>query len=142
MCFKIFYCLAWFWLNYSIHGGSISFYEIFSGVQHLEFDFKKFTDRESLLVALDVLRHVSGITRVGGAFEFTWAMMTAERGMRGANVPKILYLLSDGRTHDFPKDSEMAEAMRRAMPNFDIWAYGTGEYVAMSELVKITRVRT
>ena len=48
----------------------------FSGVQHLEFDFKKFNDREDVVSALDVLRHVSGITRVGGAFEFTLNKMT------------------------------------------------------------------
>ncbi|VDK84531.1 unnamed protein product [Cylicostephanus goldi] len=42
----------------------------FSGTQHLEFNFNKFTSREDLLAALDVLRHVSGITRIGGAFEF------------------------------------------------------------------------
>uniref|UniRef100_A0A915CNC4 Uncharacterized protein n=1 Tax=Ditylenchus dipsaci TaxID=166011 RepID=A0A915CNC4_9BILA len=98
----------------------------FSGVQHLEFDFTKFTDREELLQALDVLRFVSGITR----------------GLRPSNVPKIVYLLSDGRTHDFPKDSEMADLMRRSIPNLDIWAYGTGEYVAMMELTKITKDET
>ncbi|VDM81857.1 unnamed protein product [Strongylus vulgaris] len=42
----------------------------FSGTQHLEFNFHKFTTRGELLAALDVLRHVSGITRIGGAFEF------------------------------------------------------------------------
>lgn len=51
-----------------------------------------------------------------------------------------MYLLSDGRTHDFPKDSEMAEVLRQKIPNLDIWSYGTGEYVAMSELLKITKV--
>ena len=61
--------------------------------------------------------------------------------MRGANVPKIVYLLSDGRTHDYPKDSEMADLMRRTVPNVNIWAYGTGDYVALGELAKITRVR-
>lgn len=59
--------------------------------------------------------------------------------MRGLNVPKILYLLSDGRTHDFPKDSEMADQLRK-VPNLEIWAYGTGEYVAMYELSNITKV--
>ncbi|KAK0418082.1 hypothetical protein QR680_013360 [Steinernema hermaphroditum] len=111
----------------------------FSGVQHMEFDFLRFTNREDLLSALGVLRHVSGITRVGGAFEFTMSKMTPEHGMRDNTVPKIVYLLSDGRTHDFPKDEEMANAMRKRFPNLDIWAYGTGEYVAMSELLKITR---
>ncbi|KAI1721088.1 von willebrand factor type A domain-containing protein [Ditylenchus destructor] len=112
----------------------------FSGVQHLEFDFNKFTDRDELLSVLSVLRHVSGITRVGGAFEFTMSMLkNSSGGVRPANVPKIVYLLSDGRTHDFPKDSEMADEMRHRIPNIDIWAYGTGEYVAMSELIKITK---
>ncbi|VDM25595.1 unnamed protein product [Toxocara canis] len=111
----------------------------FSGVQHLEFNFNKFTNRDDILSALDVLRHVSGITRVGGAFEFALNKLNPENGMRPSNVPKIVYLLSDGRTHDFPKDAEMADLMRRQIPNVDIWAYGTGEYVAMSELVNITR---
>uniref|UniRef100_A0AC34QTC8 Uncharacterized protein n=1 Tax=Panagrolaimus sp. JU765 TaxID=591449 RepID=A0AC34QTC8_9BILA len=111
----------------------------FSGVQHLEFDFNKFKDREDLLGALDVLRHVSGITRVGGAFEFTMNKMTFENGMRDSSVPKIVYLLSDGRTHDYPKDAEMSELMRRKIPNVDIWAYGTGEYIAWNELSNITK---
>uniref|UniRef100_A0A0N5AE05 VWFA domain-containing protein n=1 Tax=Syphacia muris TaxID=451379 RepID=A0A0N5AE05_9BILA len=111
----------------------------FSGVQHLEFNFNKFTNRDDILSALDVLRHVSGITRVGGAFEFAISKMTPENGMRPSNVPKIVYLLSDGRTHDFPKDSEMADLMRKTIPNIDIWAYGTGDYVAWNELVNITK---
>ncbi|VDK29416.1 unnamed protein product, partial [Anisakis simplex] len=59
--------------------------------------------------------------------------------MRPGTVPKIVYLLSDGRTHDYPKDVEMSELMRSQIPNLDIWAYGTGEYVAMNELINITR---
>ncbi|VDD88055.1 unnamed protein product [Enterobius vermicularis] len=111
----------------------------FSGVQHLEFNFNKFTNRDDILGALDVLRHVSGITRVGGAFEFALTKMTPENGMRSSNVPKIVYLLSDGRTHDYPKDAEMSDLMRRKIPNVDIWAYGTGDYVAWNELINITR---
>ncbi|KAL6726331.1 hypothetical protein Aduo_008316 [Ancylostoma duodenale] len=112
----------------------------FSGTQHLEFNFNKFTTREELLAALDVLRHVSGITRIGGAFEFALEMLkNPANGMRDANIPKILYLLSDGRTHDYPKDWEMVDVVRRSIPNIDIWAYGTGNYVAMSALVNYTR---
>ncbi|KAL3118531.1 hypothetical protein niasHT_000296 [Heterodera trifolii] len=112
----------------------------FSGVQHLEFDFNKFTHRDELLSALDVLRHVSGITRVGGAFEFAIsALENASHGIRPSAVPKIVFLLSDGRTHDFPTDSEMAEKLRKKVSNSDIWAYGTGEYVALAELMKITK---
>ena len=59
--------------------------------------------------------------------------------MRDSSVPKIVYLLSDGRTHDYPKDAEMSEAMRKRFSNLDIWAYGTGEYVAMPELLNITK---
>lgn len=112
----------------------------FSGTQHLEFNFNKFSSREDLLAALDVLRHVSGITRIGGAFEFTLeALKEPSNGLRDASVPKILYLLSDGRTHDYPKDWEMANAVRRSIPNIDIWAYGTGNYVAMTALVNYTQ---
>ncbi|CAD5221877.1 unnamed protein product [Bursaphelenchus xylophilus] len=111
----------------------------FSGVQHLEFDFNSFKDREDLLVALDVLRHVSGITRVGGAFEFALSVMKPEHGMRDASVRKVVFLLSDGRTHDFPKDSIAADQLRNQIPNVSIWAYGTGEYVAMNELINITK---
>ncbi|VDL84595.1 unnamed protein product [Nippostrongylus brasiliensis] len=113
------------------------------GTQHLEFNFHKFTSREDLLAALDVLRHVSGITRIGGAFEFTLeAMKDRSNGLRGNDVPKILYLLSDGRTHDFPKDWEMANVVRKTIPNIDIWAYGTGNYVAMTALVNYTQDAT
>lgn len=59
--------------------------------------------------------------------------------MRDASVPKILYILSDGRTHDFPKDWEMAEVVRRTVPNLQIWAYGTGEYVAWPALLNYTQ---
>ncbi|KAK6028827.1 von Willebrand factor type A domain protein [Ostertagia ostertagi] len=112
----------------------------FSGTQHLEFNFNKFTTREELLAALGVLRHVSGITRIGGAFEFTLeALRDPSNGMRDANVPKIIYLLSDGRTHDYPKDWEMANVVRRSIPNVDIWAYGTGNYVAMPALLNYTQ---
>ncbi|KAI6240169.1 hypothetical protein M3Y99_00504300 [Aphelenchoides fujianensis] len=111
----------------------------FSGVQHLEFDFNAFDNREDLLAALDVLRHVSGITRIGGAIDFTTSLMKAEYGMRGPSVKKIVYLLSDGRTHDFPQDAIASDAMRRTIPNLEVWAYGTGEYVAMNELINITK---
>lgn len=60
--------------------------------------------------------------------------------MRSSDVPKIIYLLSDGRTHDYPKDTEMAGLLRRTIANVDIYAYGTGEYVAMNELLAITKV--
>uniref|UniRef100_A0A1I8EH82 von Willebrand factor type A domain-containing protein n=1 Tax=Wuchereria bancrofti TaxID=6293 RepID=A0A1I8EH82_WUCBA len=111
----------------------------FSGVQHLEFNFKKFKDREDILGALDVLRHVSGITRMGDAFEYTLSMLNEENGMRPSDIPKIIYLLSDGRTHDYPKDTEMADLLRQQIDNVDIYAYGTGEYVAMNELLAITK---
>ncbi|KAI6201597.1 hypothetical protein M3Y96_00859100 [Aphelenchoides besseyi] len=114
----------------------------FSGVQHLEFDFNAFDNRDDLLTALDVLRHVSGITRIGGAFEFTLSVMKPEFGLRGPNVKKIVFLLSDGRTHDFPKDAIASEAMRRSIENLSIYAYGTGEYVAMNELINITKDET
>lgn len=42
----------------------------------MEFDFNKFTNREDILDALNVLRHVSGITRIGGAFEFALSVLT------------------------------------------------------------------
>ncbi|KAM3723755.1 Cuticlin-6 [Dirofilaria immitis] len=111
----------------------------FSGVQHLEFNFKKFNNREDILGALDVLRHVSGITRVGDAFEYTLSMLNEENGMRSPHISKIIYLLSDGRTHDYPKDMEMADLLRQQIDNIDIYAYGTGEYVAMNELIAITK---
>ncbi|GMT18616.1 hypothetical protein PFISCL1PPCAC_9913, partial [Pristionchus fissidentatus] len=111
----------------------------FSGIQHLEFGMLKFTSRDELLGALDVLRHVSGITRIGGAFEFTRLHMTAANGVRDSSVPKVLYLLSDGRTHDYPKDNEQIEVLRRQIPNLDIFAYGTGEYVAMPALLNYTQ---
>ncbi|CAB3401343.1 unnamed protein product [Caenorhabditis bovis] len=111
----------------------------FSGTQHLEFNFEKFTDREELLAALDVLRHVSGITRIGGAFEFALnALKKPENGLRDGSVPKIVYLLSDGRTHDYPKDWQMSDTLRKSIPNIDIWAYGTGDYVAMTALANYT----
>lgn len=59
--------------------------------------------------------------------------------MRDASVPKVVFLLSDGRTHDFPADAVNAELLRQAVPNSRVWAYGTGEYVAMNELVNITK---
>ncbi|CAJ0578546.1 unnamed protein product, partial [Mesorhabditis spiculigera] len=112
----------------------------FSGVQHLEFNFHSFATRDSLMAALSVLRHVSGITRVGGAFKF--AQETLEDptiGIRDWSVPKVLFLLSDGRTHDFPMDFEIVEDLRRSHPRLEIWAYGTGEYVAMTALLNYTR---
>lgn len=60
--------------------------------------------------------------------------------MRSSSIPKIIYLLSDGRTHDYPKDTEMADLLRQQISNIDIYAYGTGEYVAMDELIAITKV--
>lgn len=60
--------------------------------------------------------------------------------MRPSNVRKIIYLLSDGRTHDYPKDTEFADLLRQQIDNIDIYAYGTGEYVAMNELIAITKV--
>lgn len=48
-------------------------------------------------------------------------------------------VLSDGRTHDYPKDAEMSDLMRKKIQNLDIWAYGTGDYVAMPELLNITK---
>ncbi|KAJ1357497.1 hypothetical protein KIN20_015659 [Parelaphostrongylus tenuis] len=87
----------------------------FSGTQHLEFNFHQFTTRDELLAALDVLRHVSGITRIGGAIEFTLeALKDPANGMRDSSVPKIVYILSDGRTHDYPKDLEMVGSFEEA----------------------------
>ncbi|GMR41897.1 hypothetical protein PMAYCL1PPCAC_12092, partial [Pristionchus mayeri] len=111
----------------------------FSGIQHLEFDMLKFTTRDELLGALDVLRHVSGITRIGGAFEFTRMHLTQANGLRDSSVPKVLYLLSDGRTHDFPKDNEQIALLRHSIPHLEVLAYGTGEYVAMPALLNYTQ---
>ena len=54
------------------------------------------------------------------------------QGMRDASVPKILYILSDGRTHDFPKDWEMSDIVRR----YGIFPAGSGR---RSELSPISR---
>lgn len=64
---------------------------------------------------------------MGGALEFATAVLgNATHGIRPPMVPKIVFLLSDGRTHDFPSDSEMAEKLRQRISNSDIWAYGKG----------------
>ncbi|VDO61416.1 unnamed protein product [Onchocerca flexuosa] len=76
---------------------------------------------------------------MGDALEYTLSMLNEENGMRPPHVSKIIYLLSDGRTHDYPKDTEMADLLRQQINNIDIYAYGTGEYVAMNELIAITK---
>ncbi len=61
------------------------------------------------------------------------------QNMRGPKVPKIVYLLTDGRSHDSPQDIEFADRLRAEIPNLEIWAYGTGDYVAMPALLNYTK---
>lgn len=56
--------------------------------------------------------------------------------MRGSNVPKVAFLISDGRTQDYPEDN-IQSAKLRSM-GVDVWAYGLGEYVAIEELINVT----
>ncbi len=44
--------------------------------------------------------------------------------MRGKEIPKIAFLLSDGRTHDHPLDKIWAEKIRQTIPGLQFWAYG------------------
>jgi len=56
--------------------------------------------------------------------------------MRGPNVPKIAFLISDGRTQDYPEDSNQAAKLRAV--GVDVWSYGLGEYVAIEQLINVT----
>ncbi len=47
------------------------------------------------------------------------------QGMRGPEVPKVLYVLSDGRNHDYPKGKEWADKIKAMHPELEIWAYGS-----------------
>lgn len=56
--------------------------------------------------------------------------------MRDSSVPKIAFLISDGRTQDYPEDIVQSAKLRDLGVN--IWAYGLGEYVAIEQLINIT----
>jgi Mg-chelatase subunit ChlD len=111
----------------------------FSGNARTEFHFNTFKHKHNIMAALDSLRHMSGITKIGNALEHALGEFTFENGMRGPEVPKVLFILSDGRTHDWPKDWQMADEIRRRIPGIEMWAYGTGEYYAESALLNYTR---
>lgn len=111
----------------------------FSGVQRTEFHFNTFYNRRNVFEAVDTLRHVSGITKTGAALNYSRQELTTANGMRGPEVPKLVFLLSDGRTHDYPEDKIQADRIRTDFHPIDIWAYGTGDYVAIGELINITR---
>lgn len=51
-------------------------------------------------------------------------------------MPTIAFIVSDGRTQDYPADSVQSAKMRSL--GIDVWAYGTGEFVAIEELVNLT----
>lgn len=57
--------------------------------------------------------------------------------MRGPDVQKMVFLLSDGRTNDHPKDYQGGQAIRER--GIDLYSYGTGKYVAVEELWEITK---
>ncbi len=42
----------------------------FSGIQRTEFHFNTFHARRNIMQAVDTLRHVSGITQTGAAFQY------------------------------------------------------------------------
>ncbi len=44
--------------------------------------------------------------------------------MRGKEVPTLVFLLSDGRTHDYPEDKVQADRIRHDFHPIDFWAYG------------------
>lgn len=57
--------------------------------------------------------------------------------MRGRDVPKMIFLLSDGRSNDKPRDYQGGQAIRER--GIDLYSYGTGQYVAIEELWEITK---
>lgn len=110
----------------------------FSGLAKVEFSFNKFMNKRLVLDALKELRSLKGITKLGEALQLAVEELEPSKGARGPEVPKVVFLLSDGRTA--PTDYDLAESMpsvlRGMFPRgvLDIFVYGTGEHVAMTDL--------
>uniref|UniRef100_A0A915J234 VWFA domain-containing protein n=1 Tax=Romanomermis culicivorax TaxID=13658 RepID=A0A915J234_ROMCU len=108
----------------------------YSGVARSEFHFNTFTTRQQILDAVQVINPLFGITKTGNALAQAISELDAEKGMRPGDVPKIAFLISDGRTQDYPDDTNQAVRLRSY--GVDVWSYGLGEYVAIEELINVT----
>lgn len=109
----------------------------FSGVAKVEFSFNKFTKKRLVLDALKELRSLKGITRLGTALELAAEELRQSKGARGPEVPKIVFLLTDGRVGDRELAESMPNVLRNMFPKgvLKIFAYGTGDYPAMQDLL-------
>jgi collagen type VI alpha len=100
------------------------------------FDFNTFYRREDMLKAVDNVRPINGVTNTGNALNTSLQYWNEERGMRGPEVPKFLFLFSDGRASDFPKDTDSALILRDTY-NIPIFVYGYGEHLDWNPLTEI-----
>jgi len=96
----------------------------------LRFNFLTYNNRADMLRVVENLVTTGSTTNTGEALEFVYDLWTEANGMRPdrQNVKRILYLLSDGRSTDHPKDSTWGERLRQDK-NIEMYAFGLGKYI-------------
>jgi hypothetical protein len=115
----------------------------YSGIARTEFQFDTFKSRNhkvneaAALEAVKHLRFINGITKTGHALEHAMGEFDREKGWR-PGVPTIVFIVSDGRTYDSPRNLDEIAAAKIKGKGIPIWAYGTGQYVAIEELIDLT----
>nr|KAG5702882.1 hypothetical protein BaRGS_019101 [Batillaria attramentaria] len=107
----------------------------FSGHPSLEFPLNMYSDRLSVLKAVDTLQFMGGGTNTGDAIDYvTSNVYTADGGAR-TDVPRVAVVITDGQSVD---PAATAEAANRARSeNIGLVAVGVGSHINEQELQAI-----
>lgn len=111
----------------------------YASVPLIRFNFDTYFNRADMLKRVDAFTTTGSTTNTGAALEYAMQQWTEDNGMRPdrENVKRIIFLLSDGRSTDYPLDKEVAVKLRNEK-RIELFAFGLGEYIDWATLREVT----
>jgi uncharacterized protein YegL len=110
----------------------------YASIPKNRFSFNTYFNRNDMLKRVNTFTTTGSTTNTGKALEYAIGQWTEDNGMRPErlNVKRILFLLSDGRSTDYPQDKLNAEILRKEK-NIELYAFGLGEYIDWAVLREV-----
>jgi uncharacterized protein YegL len=105
---------------------------------YTRFKFNTYTNRADMLDQIDHLGTAGSLTNTGAALTQALKEWSEESGMRadGLKVDRVLFLLSDGRSRDYPLDVQAAKNLRE-QKRVKLYAFGLGEFIDWAVLREV-----
>ncbi|XP_021364449.1 uncharacterized protein LOC110457477 [Mizuhopecten yessoensis] len=105
---------------------------IFSSRQYNIFNLNRYTNKASLLAAIDKVPYKSGGTNTGTALKEVYSKMFTQPNGDRPGIPNIEIVITDGRSNNHP--DTVKEAANTQHKGISVFAVGVGAGVSKSEL--------